>query len=83
MLDKAPQNVDQSFRERVQHFLDPKNAFAEKLLDLDAFVVSFCARANQSVHWLHYGRNGTGWAIGLDPVKLFEGPFSLFCFLSL
>jgi hypothetical protein len=33
---------------------------------IDAFVCSFCSRANTSVHWLHYGRSGRGYALAVD-----------------
>jgi hypothetical protein len=32
----------------------------------DAFVTSFCVHADKSVHWLHYGRGGHGYALGFD-----------------
>jgi len=33
---------------------------------IDAFVCSFCSRADTSVHWLHYGRSGRGYALAVD-----------------
>ena len=35
-------------------------------LYFDAFVASFCAHADKSVHWLHYGRSGHGYAVAID-----------------
>ena len=76
LLEDAPR-IDRSFRERIQHYLDPKNAFTKKPFEFDAYVISFCANAARSVHWLHYGRSGTGCAIGLDASTLVEKPFEL------
>lgn len=30
------------------------------------YVVSFCAEYGTALHWLHYGRSGTGVAVGFD-----------------
>jgi hypothetical protein len=35
-----------------------------------AYVISFCSRTDRSVHWLHYGRQGTGFALGFDVSRL-------------
>lgn len=30
------------------------------------YVISFCGRSDTALHWLHYGRSGSGVAIGFD-----------------
>jgi hypothetical protein len=42
------------------------------------FVCSFC-EAKEAAHWLHYGRAGTGVAIGFDAISLYRvGQFILY-----
>ncbi len=36
-------------------------------------VVSFCKSADLSVHWTHYGKSGTGFALGFSPSRLAVG----------
>lgn len=38
--------------------------------DYRAYVCSFCGAA-EAVHWLHYGRSGTGVAVGFDSIGLY------------
>jgi hypothetical protein len=48
---------------------------SEYRIDIEAYVVSFCARADLALQWLHYGRSGSGAALGLASgleVKPFE-----------
>jgi hypothetical protein len=35
-----------------------------------SFIASFCGRVDKSAHWLHYGRQGLGYAIGFEPVGI-------------
>jgi Protein of unknown function (DUF2971) len=44
--------------------------------DVRAYVVSFCG-ADEAIHWLHYGRSGTGVAIGFETAGLTASQFSL------
>jgi hypothetical protein len=41
------------------------------------YVVSFCGRIDSAFHWLHYGRNGRGFAISLDPERMQSPTFDL------
>lgn len=34
------------------------------------YVISFCGRSDTALHWLHYGRSGSGVAIGFDTQAL-------------
>lgn len=48
-----------------------------RLPDFKAYVCSFCGGA-EAAHWLHYGRLGTGVAIGFDSQSLWQvGRFML------
>jgi hypothetical protein len=38
-----------------------------------AYVVSFCAADDLAFHWLHYGRDGQGFAVEVDPHQLVLG----------
>ena len=39
--------------------------------DFRTYVCSFCGAA-EAVHWLHYGRSGTGVAVGFDSLSLYK-----------
>jgi hypothetical protein len=77
LLKDRPSRVDPSFRERVAHYLDPVHAFSDDRIGSHAYVISFCSRTDRSVHWLHYGRQGTGCALGFAVNSLPQGPFEL------
>jgi hypothetical protein len=64
-------------KEVVTNFLDSNPTKKGLTRDVRAYVVSFCA-ADAAAHWLHYGRSGTGVAIGFDAAKLAVDPFELY-----
>lgn len=39
---------------------------------IDHFVVSFCGREPISGQWLHYGRQGLGYAVGFEPQGIMQ-----------
>lgn len=43
-----------------------------------AYIVSFCGNLNLAGQWLHYGRSGSGVAVGFYPERLTQPPFDLF-----
>lgn len=47
--------------------------------DQRVYLSSFCARADRAIHWLHYGRTGTGVAIGFDSKQLQATTQTYFC----
>jgi hypothetical protein len=62
--------------EKRDHVAPLKNAIVKTALNLlakpspsalkfDSFIASFCGTVDKSVHWLHYGRQGLGYAIGV------------------
>jgi hypothetical protein len=57
--------------------LDPRNVPEQIRLEVSTFVISFCARIDKSGHWLHYGRNGDGFALGFESHRLKAAPFDL------
>lgn len=57
--------IDPSFLKRVREFIGSRQWLPEYRVDIEAYVVSFCARADLALQWLHYGRSGSGAAIGL------------------
>ncbi|RPH38144.1 DUF2971 domain-containing protein [bacterium] len=61
----------------IVSFLDPGNVPDEVRLEVNTFVISFCARIDKSGHWLHYGRSGDGFALGFEPGRLQVVPFDL------
>jgi hypothetical protein len=77
VLAQEPADVDESFRACVVKFLNPAEADSVFRIEWRPFVVSFCARADLAVHWLHYGRDGTGYAIGFKE-GIEQSPFELF-----
>jgi hypothetical protein len=77
LLHEGPSDVGRAFRARVAHFLDPANAFTDNPIEFQAYVISFCSRTDRSVHWLHYGRQGTGCALGFATSDLAHESFEL------
>src|SRR5262245_35936384 len=77
ILENDPPDVDAGFRSIVVRFLDPAEADPVFRIEWRPFVVSFCERADLAVHWLHYGRDGTGYALGFDR-GIAQQPFELF-----
>src|SRR5262245_27640205 len=61
VLESEPADVDPAFRSTVVRFLDPAEADSVFRVEWRPFVVSFCERVDLAVHWLHYGRDGTGY----------------------
>jgi hypothetical protein len=55
------------FARLVLRLLDPANSPPPLEIDIQPYVVSFCARKDGAIHWLAYGREGTGLAIDFDP----------------
>ncbi len=43
-----------------------------------AYIVSFCGNLNLAGQWLHYGRAGSGVAVGFYPERLTQPPYDLF-----
>jgi hypothetical protein len=43
-----------------------------------AYIVSFCGNLNLAGQWLHYGRSGSGVAVGFYPERLTQPPYDLF-----
>lgn len=41
------------------------------------YVVSFCANADTALHWLHYGRSGSGVAIAFNSAAIEKPPYEL------
>jgi len=77
ILQNEPADVDAGFRATVVTFLDPAVADSVFRVEWRPFVVSFCERVDLAVHWLHYGRDGTGYALGFDQ-GIEQPPFELF-----
>ena len=63
---------------RPNHFpAEVLRAFLERRMriegltdDTRAYVASFCGGTEEAIHWLHYGRSGTGVAIGFETAAL-------------
>jgi hypothetical protein len=70
----APQGP---FLELVAAFLDPDNSPPEARFRWHPFIASFCATSDKAVHWLHYGSDGTGAAVGLRSDEIAVTPFEL------
>jgi hypothetical protein len=63
---------------QVEIFLDRAKAPKEWATEWRTYVISLCEVADTAMHWLHYGRNGVGVAIGCDAARLEVKPFDLF-----
>jgi Protein of unknown function (DUF2971) len=51
---------------------------AQAATEARAYVVSFCQNLNLAGQWLHYGRSGSGVAVGFYATRLVREPFALF-----
>ena len=72
-----PNGIGSAFLLKVAHSSNPKNTFKDIRFEFNAYVISFCAHVDRSIHWLHYGKSGTGCAIGFDTGRLIHPPFEL------
>ncbi len=43
-----------------------------------AYIISFCENLSLAGQWLHYGRSGSGVAVGFYPEHLTQSPYDLF-----
>jgi hypothetical protein len=66
-----------TWKTALEHFNAHADTPSGRRLHTDAFVTSFCARADKSVHWLSYGRGGFGYAVGIDSSLLDLAGWSL------
>ena len=64
--------------DRVEELLDRSKAVRRWGMEWRTYVVSFCAAPDTALHWLHYGRSGSGVAISFDPGAIDAKPFDLF-----
>jgi hypothetical protein len=69
--------INPDFLSEVADYLEPRKTLTGVSIEAEAYVISFCARMDSSVHWLHYGKSGTGCAIGFDTGGLIRPPFDL------
>jgi hypothetical protein len=78
LAEKAVSEFDDAplFANRVKEFLNPSADAAQRAVWYP-FVASFCARADSALHWLHYGRQGTGVALGFRTEQLESSGFEL------
>ena len=51
---------------------------ATKAAESRAYIISFCQNLSLAGQWLHYGRSGSGVAVGFYPRKLKHAPYELF-----
>jgi hypothetical protein len=63
--------------ERTLQVLNPEGVGTDHKITFRHFAVSLCQRDDQSAHWLHYGRSGDGYAVGLQRSSLVVPPFEL------
>lgn len=78
VLKKRLERKPNEFDARIHAFLNQDNFNAAGRFDVQTCVVSFCPTTDLSLHWMHYGRNGTGCALGFSPSKLAVGHLRLF-----
>lgn len=69
--------IDQDFVRMVGPLLEIANVPPQYEIELRAYVISFCSRVDRALHWLHYGRSGTGVAIGFETRTVQKRPFDL------
>lgn len=57
---------------------DMEERIATRADESRAYVISFCKNLNLAGQWLHYGRSGSGVALGFYPDRMTQPPFDLF-----
>lgn len=70
MLDtpnSSPKGLSVNF---VKECLAGKRRVGRLPTEQKHYVVSFCGGIEHALHWLHYGRSGTGMALGFDSGEL-------------
>jgi len=77
LIQRGEAPGDAAFLQTVERFLDPQNSPAAFRLEWRTFIISFCARADLALQWLHYGRNGSGVALAFDANRAQKKPFDL------
>jgi hypothetical protein len=77
VLASGTLDVDSSFAAMALETLDPSNTVRHVNIEWRVYLASFCAREDHALHWLHYGRNGTGIALGFDTEGLVLKGFDL------
>ena len=78
VLARGVVSISREFLDTTSRLLDPANVRQAYRLEWRAYVISFCASVDNVLHWLHYGRSGTGVAIGFDATAVRRAPFDLF-----
>ncbi len=61
----------------LRDFLQRRVQIEGLINDSRAYVISFCGGSDEAIHWLHYGRSGTGVAVGFEAARLKAEQFSL------
>jgi hypothetical protein len=69
--------VDRRYLHQIGHYLRTRQWIERFRLEIEPFVVSFCARADLALQWLHYGRSGKGVALGFTGAELEQSPYDL------
>jgi hypothetical protein len=69
---------DKVFCKAVKEFFIPEKSPSAIRVAVRPYIISLCARSDQAIHWLHYGRSGSGAAIGLNSQAIQREPFDLF-----
>jgi hypothetical protein len=77
LCDRGVDGIPGVFLERVKRFLVQRDWIPRYRIEFDAYVVSFCARADLALQWLHYGRSGSGCAIAFTTEGIEKQPFDL------
>jgi hypothetical protein len=66
-----------TFAALVGDMLSPGSWDPDLLIEADAYVASFCASSERALQWLHYGRAGSGFALGFSTQAMRHEPFRL------
>lgn len=76
-IPRVPSGLRECFLKSTLHYLErPGETPGIFRLEMPSFIVSLCENINKSAHWLHYGKDGSGVAVGLRTNALLS-PFDL------
>jgi hypothetical protein len=77
VVSAKPAGISQTLLQSIASLLDGNPGPGIQVEPMRVFVASFCDSESSSAQWLHYGRNGTGFALSFVAAQLALSPFFL------
>lgn len=68
-LSRVHEVIDAKLAKKDSAFLRHTKAFLKAAI-VEPYVTCFCGSVDRALHWLHYGRSGSGMALGFEGSRL-------------